>query len=161
VIRVAAVLGAMTIALGGCGDDTESVPPTTTVTVRLDQELPVGATYEDPSGNVTLTVHGVRTVDGLLLADAEACIAADAPPGLPIEATAWQLRVRGQDAPVPRTTVEQPTRAARPPWPDTVALAPGECFRGKVAFELPAGHDPQTIVFTQLSPPVAWRVSAG
>ena len=158
--RVAAVLGALTVALVGCsGDDGgDAVAPTSTVTVTLGQGMPVGATYEDPSGNVTLTIHGVRIADGYLLADAEACSAQDAPPGLPIQPTAWQLRVRGQDSAVPRTTLEHPNRAASPPWPDTVALEPGDCFEGKVAFELPADHAPRAIIFTQLSPPVAWRI---
>jgi hypothetical protein len=147
------------MALTACGDDGDSAtPPTTTVTVTLGQGMPVGATYEDPSGNVTLTVHGVRIVGGLLLADAEACSAEDAPPGLPIQPTAWQLRVRGQDSPVPRTNVDEPSQAARPPWPDTVSLQPGDCFEGKVAFELPEDHAPRAIVFTQLNPPVAWRI---
>ena len=157
--RVAAVLGALTLALTGCGDDDDATPASTSVTVTLGQGFPVGATYEDPSGNVTITVRGVRITDGVLLADAEACTAADALPGLPILPTAWQLRVRGQDTPVAKMTIEDPNRAARPPWPDTpVTIEPGECFNGKVAFELPEDARPRAIVFTQISPPAAWRI---
>jgi len=159
VTRVAAVLGAMALALSACsGDDGESPPATTRVTVTLGDGLPVGASYEDPSGNVTLTVHGVRITGGRLLADAEACTADDAPPGLPIMTEAWQLRVRGQDSPVPMVVLEDPNRPARPAWPASVSLAPGDCFRGKVAFELPDDVTPRAVVFTQLSQPVAWRI---
>ncbi len=156
--RVAAVLGALMVALTGCGDDDEVPTTTTSVTVTLGPDLPLGTVYEDPSGNITLAVRDVRIADGLLLADAEACSAEDGLPGLPIQPTAWQLRVRGQDAPVPRVTLEDPNRAARPPWPDTVTLSPGQCFAAKVAFELPEGSRPRAIVFTQVSPPVAWRI---
>lgn len=157
--RVAAVLGALTLALSGCsGDDDDGPTSTTSVTITLGDGLPVGASYEDPSGNVTLTVHGVRITGGRLLADAEACTADDAPPGLPVAAGAWQLRVRGQDSPVPMVVLDDPNQAARPAWPASVSLAPGECFQGKVAFELPEDGQPRAVVFTQLNPPVAWRI---
>jgi hypothetical protein len=157
--RVAAVLGALSLALVGCsGDDDDAPTSTTGVTVTLGEGLPVGASYEDPSGQITLTVRGVRITGGLLLADAEACSADDAIPGLPIQAMAWQLRVRGQDSPVPMTVLEEPNRAASPPWPESVALEPGDCFVGKVAFELPDDGQPRAVVFTQLNQPVAWRI---
>ncbi len=59
---------------------------------------------------------------------------------------------------MPRVTLTEPTRAARPVWPDEVALGAGDCFSGKVAFRLPEGARPSAIVFSQLNPPVAWRV---
>jgi hypothetical protein len=156
--RVAAVLGALSLVLAGCGDDDDAPATTTEVEIRLGQGLPVGASYEDPTGNVTVAVNGVRLTGGYLLADAKACAADDAIPGLPIQAQAWQLRVRGQEEPVPRVLLEDPIRAASPVWPDTVSLAPGRCFEGKVAFELPDEGRPSAIIFTQLSQPVAWRI---
>jgi hypothetical protein len=158
-IRRAVAVGALALALTGCGDDDGSAAPSTTaVTITLGEPLPVGATFEDPSGNVTLTVHGIRLTGGLLLADAEACAAADGLPGLPIQPTAWQLRLRGRQQTIPRTTLDHPTPAAQPPWPDDVTLAPGECFEGKVAFRLPEGARPAEILFTQLGVPVAWTI---
>jgi hypothetical protein len=103
-------------------------------------------------------VNGVRLTGDLLLADAEACAADDAIPGLPIQAQAWQLRVRGQELPVPRVLLEDPIQAASPVWPDSVTLAPGRCFHGKVAFRLPEDARPAAIIFTQLSQPIAWRI---
>jgi hypothetical protein len=158
-IRVAAVLGALTLVLAGCGDDDETPTTTTDVEVTIGQGLRIGATYEDPSGNVTITVSGIRVLGDLLLANAEACAAEDSPPGLPIQENAWQLRVRGGEEAIPRILLEDPNRAASPPWPDNVSLEPGRCFDGKVAFRLPeAGARPTTIIFTQLSQPVAWRI---
>ena len=157
--RVAAVLGALSLLLAGCGDDDEAPAATTDVEVTIGQGLPIGATYEDPSGNVTITVNGVRIVGDLVLANAEACAAEDSVPGLPIQPNAWQLRVRGQEEAIPRVLLENPNRAASPPWPDNVSLAPGRCFDGKVAFQLPeAGARPSALIFTQLSQPVAWRI---
>ena len=156
--RVAAVLGALTLVLAGCGDDDESPSATTDVEITIGQGLPVGASYEDPTGNVTITVNGVRLTGDLLLADAEACAADDAIPGLPIQAQAWQLQVRGQEEPVPRVLLEDPIRAARPVWPDSVTLAPGRCFHAKVAFRVPEDARPAAIIFTQLSQPIAWRI---
>jgi len=158
-IRCAVALGALALVLAGCGEDDETAAPTTTaVTVTLGDPLPIGSTYEDPSGNVTLTVHGVRLTGGLLLADAEACASATGLPGIPIQATAWQLRLRGRQQTIPRITVDEPSQAARPPWPDSVALGPGECFEAKVAFRLPEGGRATEIVFTQLGVPVAWTI---
>ena len=147
------------VLLAGCGDDDEAAPSTTAVEVTVGQGLRIGATYEDPSGNVRITVNGVRVLGDLLLANAEACTDEDAAPGLPILADAWQLRVRGQEEAIPRVLLEDPIRAASPPWPDNVSLEPGRCFDGKVAFRLPeAGARATTIIFTQLNPPVAWRI---
>jgi hypothetical protein len=157
--RVAAVLGALTLVLVGCGDDDEAAPPTTDVEVTIGQGLPIGASYEDPTGNVTITVKGVRLVGDLVLANAEACAAEDALPGLPIQADAWQLRVRDQEGAIPSIQLEHPSRAASPPWEVGVALEPGECLDGKVAFRLEdPGARPSAIIFTQLSQPIAWRV---
>lgn len=157
--RVAAVLGALALGLTGCGgDDQDASPSTSTVTVALGADLALGQTYEDPSGQVTLTVRGVRLTGDLLLADAEACISEDGPPGLPIEPLAWVLRLRGREQTIPRTTLDDPPAAARPPWPDTLALTPGECFEGKVAFNLPDAARPVGIVFAQLSRPVVWTI---
>jgi hypothetical protein len=156
--RVAAVLGALTFVLAGCGDDDEAPTAPTDVEITIGQGLPIGSSYEDPTGNVTVTVNGIRVTGGLLLADAEACADEDAMPGLPIQAQAWQLRVRGQEQSVPRFVPEDPNRAASPVWPDNVSLAPGRCFHGKVAFRLPEDSRPNAIVFTQLSPPVAWQI---
>ena len=124
----------------------------------LGQGLPVGATYEDPTGNVTLTVRGVRLTGGLLLADAEACAADDAIPGLPIQPTAWQLRVRGQEQPVPRVTARAtrtgpPARLARHRDPRTRPL-----LRGQGGLRAARGRPTPAIVFTQLSHAVAWRI---
>ena len=158
-MRCAVAVGALALVLIGCGDDEDAAPPSTTgVTVTVGEPLPVGASYEDQSGNVTLTVHGLRITGDLLLADAEACLSASALPSLPIQASAWQLRVRGRQQTIPRITVDQPTQAASPPWPDDVELEAGECFEGKVAFGLPDGARASEIVFTQLSTPVAWTV---
>jgi hypothetical protein len=158
--RVAAAVGALALVISGCSDDDgdSAVTTTTAIQITLGQGLPVGASYEDPTGNVTLTVNGIRLTGGLLLADAEACAAEDALPGLPIQAAAWQLRVRGADQPVPRILLDDPVDAARPVWPDSVELAPGDCFSGKVAFRLPEDGRPMAVIFTQLNPPVAWRV---
>jgi hypothetical protein len=155
----AGVLGLLTLALGACGDDGEGDdPPTTATTVTLGDPLAVGATYEDPTGLVTITVEGVRITGDLLLATAEACTAEEGLPSVPIGPAAWQLRIQDREQTVPRMTLEDPSRAARPVWPDEVALAPGECFAGKVAFPLPDGGRPSAIVFSQLNQPVAWRV---
>jgi hypothetical protein len=157
--RVAAVLGALTLVLTGCSDDDEAPTATTDVEVTIGQGLPVGATYEDPGGNVSITVKGVRLIGDLVLVNAEACASEDSLPGLPIQAEAWQLRVRGREEAIPRVLLEDPNQAASPPWPDNVSLAPGRCFDGKVAFRLPEdGARPRTIIFTQLNPPVAWRI---
>jgi hypothetical protein len=157
--RCAVALGVLAVVLAGCGDDDGGASPTTTaVTLTLGEPLPVGASFEDPSGSVTLTVHGVRLTGGLLLADAEACAASGSIPGLPIQPTAWQLRLRGRQQTLPRITVDRPTRAASPVWPDNVTLDPGDCFEGKVAFRLPDNGRAAEIVFTQLSVPVAWTV---
>jgi hypothetical protein len=157
--RVATLLAALVLVLVACGDDDEAPPATTDVEVTIGQGLPLGATYEDPSGNVTITVNGVRLVGDLVLASAEACAAEDALAGPPILPDAWQLRVRGQEQAIPRVLLEDPSGAASPPWPDTVSLQPGRCFDGKVAFRLPeADARPSTIIFTQLAQPVAWRI---
>ncbi|HEY5886710.1 MAG TPA: hypothetical protein VIT24_03230 [Acidimicrobiales bacterium] len=157
-MRCALAVGALALVLTGCGDEEAAPPSTTGVTVTVGEPLPVGASYEDQSGSVTLTVHGVRITGGLLLADAEACLSASALPSLPIQATAWQLRLRGRQQTVPRINVDQPNHAASPPWPDDVELEAGECFEGKVAFRLPDAGPATEIVFTQLSTPVAWTV---
>ncbi|MET0825194.1 MAG: hypothetical protein ABWZ89_01630, partial [Acidimicrobiales bacterium] len=77
---------------------------------------------------------------------------------LPIRASAWQLQLRGRVQTVPPTTVDQPTHATSPPWPDGVELEAGECFEGKVAFRVPDGGRASGIEFNQLSTPVAWTV---
>lgn len=151
-------LAASAVALAGCSDDEAAAPATTRVTVTLGEPLPVGTTYEDPSGNVTLTVRGIRLTGGLLLADAEACAAADGLPAVPIQPNAWQLRLQGREQTIPQVTVDQPNRAARPPWPETAGIAAGECVAGKVAFRVPPETDPTQVLFTQLPTPVAWRV---
>ena len=156
--RVAAAVGALGLLLTACGDDGGAAPTTTAVEITLGQGLPVGASYEDPSGNVTLTVNGIRLTGGLLLADAEACAAEDSLPGLPIQPAAWQLRLRGSEQVVPSVQLADPNRSARPAWPATVALDPGTCVEGKVAFRLPPDARPQAVLFTQLAQPVAWRV---
>ena len=158
-IRSAVALGTLALVLTGCGDDGDAAPPSTTaVTVTVGEPLPMGASYEDRSGTVTLTVHGVRITGDLLVADSEACLSASALPSLPIQATAWQLQLRGRQQTVPRITVDQPTQAMSPPWPDDVELEAGGCFEGKVAFRVPDGSRASAIVFTQLSTPVAWTV---
>lgn len=153
-----AALGGVALLLAGCGDDEAAAPASTRVTVTLGEPLPVGVTYEDPSGNVTLTVRGIRLTGGLLLADAEACAAADGLPALPVQPGAWQLRLAGREQTIPQVTIDQPSRAARPPWPETVQLTAGECVEGKVAFRVPPEADPVQVLFTQLPTPVAWRV---
>jgi hypothetical protein len=155
----AGVLGLLAVALMGCGDDgNDEETSTTAATVSLGDPLAVGATYEDPAGLVSITVEGVRIIGGLLLAAAEACTAEAGVLSVPIQASAWQLRVQGREQTVPRVTLPDPVRAAQPIWPDEVALRTGECFAGKVAFRLPDGARPAAIVFSQLNPPVAWRV---
>jgi hypothetical protein len=129
--RVAAVLGAITLVLAGCGDDDEAPAETTDVEVTIGQGLPIGASYEDPTGNVTIAVNGVRLVGDLLLANAEACATEGSLPPLPIMPDAWQLRVRGEEQAIPRVLLEN--------LPDT-------------------GARPTAIIFTQLSQPIAWRV---
>lgn len=158
--RLVGVLIGAALVVTGCGDDGESSPATTAARVRLGEPLAVGETYEDPTGAVTMTLHGVRITGGLLLADAEACIAEDGPAGAPIQPQAWQLRVRGREQALAPTFLGDPQRAARPAWPDTVQLDPGECVRGKVAFELPAGIRPRELVFAQLATPVVWSISS-
>lgn len=158
VVVALGALGGLTLLLVGCGDEEASAPTTTRVTVTLGEPLPVGTTYEDPSGNVTLAVRGIRFTGGLLLADAEACAAADALPALPVPLAAWQLRLQGRDQTIPAVTLDQPNRAARPRWPESAALAPGECVDGKVAFRVPPQADPTAVLFTQLPAPVAWAV---
>ena len=153
-----AALGGLAVLLVGCGDDEGASPASTRVTVTLGEPLPVGTSYEDPSGNVTLTVRGIRLTGGLLLADAEACAAAGGLAALPVQPGAWQLRLEGREQTIPQMTVDQPSRAARPPWPATVQLAAGECVEGKVAFRVPPEAEPTQILFTQLPTPVAWRV---
>jgi hypothetical protein len=147
----------MAFVLVGCAGD-DATPTSTSVTITLGEPLPVGSTYEDPTGNVTLTVRGVRLTGDLLLADAEACASDTGLPALPILPAAWQLRVQGREQTIPRVDLDEPVRAARPPWPDTVELATGECFAGKVAFRLPEQARPAAIVFTQLGAPVAWTI---
>jgi hypothetical protein len=155
----AGVLGLLTLALAGCGDDGDGDdPPTTATTVTLGDPLAVGATYEDPTGIVSITVEGVRITDATLLASAEVCTDERGLPSVPIGPAAWQLRVQGREQTVPRVTLNAPSQAARPVWPDEVALGPGDCFTGKVAFPLPDGARPAAIVFTQLNQPVAWQV---
>ncbi len=151
-------LAAVALLLAGCSDDETAAPTSTAATIRLGEPLPIGATYEDPSGNVTLTVRGIRLTGNLVLANAEACAATGGLPALPVLADAWQLRLTGREQTIPRVTLEQPTRAARPRWPDSVELAAGECFEAKVAFRVPAQAEPTAVVFTQLPLPVAWTI---
>lgn len=157
VLALAAV-GGLALLLAGCSDDEDAAPASTRVTVTLGEPLPVGTSYEDPSGNVTLTVRGIRLTGDLLLADAEACAAEGGLPALPIQPGAWQLRLEGREQTIPQVTLDQPTRAARPPWPETAQVAAGECVEGKVAFRVPPEAQPTQILFTQLPAPVAWRV---
>lgn len=157
-IRLAVTLGALALVLSGCSSDDDPSVLATDVTVTLGEPLPVGSSYEDPAGLVTLTVRGVRLTGGMLLADAEACADADGLPAVPVQSRAWQLRVRGREQTIPAVTVDDPTRAARPPWPETVELAAGDCVEGKVAFRLPDGARPDILLFTQLNEPVAWRI---
>lgn len=156
--RAAMVLGGLVLLLAACGDDEAAAPASTRVTVTLGEPLPVGTTYEDPSGNVTLTVRGIRLTGGLLVADAEACASDDGLPALPVQPGAWQLRLAGREQTIPQVTLDQPSRAARPPWPETVQLTAGECVEGKVAFRVPPEAEPVQVLFTQLPTPVAWRV---
>ena len=158
VVVALGALGGLALLLVGCTDDEAVAPTTTRVTVTLGEPFPVGTTYEDPSGNVTLAVRGIRLTGGLLLADAEACAAADGLPALPVPLAAWQLRLEGREQTISAGTLEQPNRAARPRWPESAELAPGECVDGKVAFRIPPGAEPAQVIFTQLPAPVAWRV---
>jgi hypothetical protein len=151
-------VGSLALLLVGCGDDEAAAPTTTTVTVTLGEPLPVGTAYEDPSGNVTLTVRGIRLTGGLLLADAEACAATGGLPALPVQPDAWQLRLEGREQTIPQVILGQPNRAARPPWPEAARVAAGECVEGKVAFRVPAQAEPAEVLFTQLPTPVAWTV---
>ncbi len=151
-------LGSLALLLVGCGDDEAAAPATTRVTVTLGEPLPVGTAYEDPSGKVTLTVRGIRLTGGLLLADAEACAAAGGLPALPVQPGAWQLRLEGREQTIPQVTLDEPNRAARPPWPEGVRLAAGECVEGKVAFRMPPQAEPAEVLFTQLPAPVAWTI---
>jgi len=158
VVVALGALGGLALLLVGCGDDEAAAPTTTGVTVTLGEPLPVGTTYEDPSGNVTLTVRGIRLTGGLLLADAEVCAAADALPALPVQAAAWRLRLVGREQTIPRVRLDQPNRAARPPWPDVAELGPGDCVEGKVAFRVPPQAEPAEVLFTQLATPISWAV---
>lgn len=151
-------LGGLALLLVGCGGDEAAAPTTTRVTVTLGEPLPVGAAYQDPSGNVTLTVRGIRLTGGLLLADAEACAAAGGLPALPVQPNAWQLRLEGREQTVPPVTLDQPNRAARPPWPEAAQVEAGACVEGKVAFRVPPQADPAEVLFTQLPAPVAWTI---
>ena len=157
VVVALGALGGLALLLVGCGDE-EATPTTTRVTLTLGEPFPVGTTYEDPSGNVTLAVRGIRFTGGLLLADAEACAAADGLPALPVLLAAWQLRLEGREQTIPAVTLDQPNRASRPPWPETAEVAAGECVEGKVAFRVPPQAEPAEIVFTQLATPVSWAV---
>jgi hypothetical protein len=158
VVVALGALGGLALLLAGCGDDEAAGPTTTRVTTTLGEPFPVGTTYEDPSGNVTLTVRGIRLTGDLLLADAEACAAADGLPALPVQSTAWQLRLEGREQTIPQVSLAQPNRAARPPWPETPQLAPGDCVEGKVAFRVPPQAQPAEVLFTQLATPVSWTV---
>lgn len=159
-VRVPAIgLVVAALLLAGCGDDGDAdATGATGATVTLGDPLPVGASYEDPSGNVTLTVDGIRLTGGLLLADAAACASADGLPALPLFPTAWQLRLEDREQPLGSVTVDRPNAAARPPWPATAEVAAGECVEGKVAFRIPEDARPTELVFTQLNPPVSWRI---
>ncbi len=141
-----------------CGDDGDAAPTTTAAQVRLGEPLAVGQTYEDPSGAVTLTVHGVRFLGGRLIVDAEACTRDDGPAGLPVQLAAWQLQVRGREQTLGASTVDDPPASARPPWPAVAAIAPGECLRAKVGFALPDGVQVRRLLFTQLAAPAAWTI---
>jgi hypothetical protein len=158
--RVTAVLVAIVALLAACGDDggEDATPPTTSVTLTLGEPLTLGEAYEDPAGNVTLTVQPVTRQGRLLLAPAEACSTTDSIPGLPIRATAWQLQLVDGD-PVPLTRLENPPPSAEPLWPETVPLRPGRCFAATVAFRLPRGAEPQAILFTQVNPPASWALA--
>lgn len=149
------VVLAVVLAAAGCGDDGGG-SPVTTVTVVLDDSLSVGETFEQ--GGVSLTVHGVEQAEGLVVADVEACLAPSTPPGLPIEAAAWQLRIEGRSEALTRAVLADPPPAARPAWPARVALDSGDCRRGRVPFEVDPGVVPRQVLFVQLGRPVAWRV---
>ncbi len=151
-------LGGLALLLVGCGGDEAAAPTTTRVTVTLGEPLPVGAAYQDPSGNVTLTVRGIRLTGGLLLADsAEAC-ARRAAPALPVQPNAWQLRLEGREQTVPpvtRTsrTVPPGRRGPRPPrWRRACAS------RARSPSGCPPQADPAEVLFTQLPAPVAWTI---
>ncbi len=154
--RLGALLVFGVLALAACGDDGSSSSTTATaVNLEVQSDLVVGDTYE--AGGVSLTVHGVERSGGLVIADAEACTDAGAPAGLPVETAAWQLVTEPGEPAVVRSVLDDPPPAARPEWPDRLSLAGGDCFRGKVPFEVDA--DPTAVVFTQLGQPVSWGVA--
>ncbi len=155
------VLLLVLVAAAACGDDGDGAATTTTGTrsTVVVEQLALGDAYVDPTGAVTLTTHRLDRDGDLVVVDAEVCLMAGGPSGIPVEEAAWQLRVVGAEQPVPRSVLDDPPPVARPPWPDRLGLANGECFRGKVPFTVPVDAELSDVVFTQLGRPVAWSLS--
>lgn len=163
-IRCAAIAAAL--AVGACGGDEAPAPPSSTAagpttTTLASQVITIGTEVRTARGN-TVTVHGIEPVAAragfptpavgraYVAADVGGCQARPGPGGEGPDPSAFELVM-------PDNTRARSTIPIREPSLSATRLAAGDCVRGWITFDAPAGVRPVAVVFNA-STLVRWTV---
>ncbi len=148
--------GATTTAAVGA---TGTTPTTTSATTPAQASVTkLGSRVDTAQGNVTVYAYeapvsppGATPQPGNVFADidAEGCAGPSAGPNTGIGPQFFYLQL-GQSAYHPVGTSKEPALRA-------TKLAPGQCARGWVTFEIPQGAKPQYAIFNS-SKVIAWQI---
>ena len=156
-------LAALAIGLlSGCGSDSGSTAtptPAASSTPATGEIVPMGMSVDTTKGHVVVYSYTPLTAvaggptpapgDTFGAADIEACAGPNADANTGISTVRFHLQI-GKFTLRPTTPIKQPALV------DAV-LAPNQCARGWLTFELPQGSKPGFIIF-QSTKVIGWRI---